>query len=83
MKPKYLILPSLFVLLVSCAPQPPEPTPDEEIVQLLELPEAYASVSEELFDRLGWSLPDEGRHVRALADAAPGGAFDPAALEQP
>jgi len=31
---------------------------------------------------LGWDLPDGGRHVKALAHAAPGGSFDPRQLER-
>lgn len=31
---------------------------------------------------LGWDLPDQGRNVKAIADAAMGGAFDPRALEK-
>ncbi len=41
----------------------------------------YHTVSAELFDQLGWDLPDGGSQVKALADAAPGGAFDPRKLE--
>ena len=35
----------------------------------------------DLFERLGWELPDGGAGVKSLADAAPGSAFDPRALE--
>jgi hypothetical protein len=38
-------------------------------------------VSPEQFEQLGWDLPDGGATVKALADAAPGGAFDPRKLE--
>jgi hypothetical protein len=31
---------------------------------------------------MGWNLPDGGRAVKALADAAPGGAFNPRELEK-
>ena len=41
----------------------------------------YATLPAESFGTLGWSLPDGGRAVKALADAAPGGAFDPRKLE--
>ncbi len=34
------------------------------------------------FDRLGWDLPDGGAAVRSLAEAAPGGAFDPRDLQK-
>ncbi len=42
----------------------------------------YSLVPPELFGRLGWDLPDQGRRAKALADAAPGGAFDPRDLER-
>src|SRR6185503_3778629 len=34
------------------------------------------------FEKLGWDLPDGGRSVKKIADGAPGGAFDPQALER-
>lgn len=40
----------------------------------------FHRVSPELFERLGWRLPDGGATVKALADAAPGGALDPRQL---
>lgn len=42
----------------------------------------YANLPGSIFDALGWDLPDGGRTVRAMAAAAPGGAFDPRRLEQ-
>lgn len=44
-------------------------------------PREYATLSASEFASVGWDLPDGGRAVKALADAAPGGAFDPARLE--
>lgn len=41
-----------------------------------------ATLTADELGALGWDLPDQGRHVRALADAKPGGAFDPRALEK-
>jgi hypothetical protein len=41
----------------------------------------YVLVHHELFDRLGWDLPDGGSAVETLAEAAPDGAFDPRELE--
>jgi hypothetical protein len=41
----------------------------------------YHAVPAELFEQLGWALPDGGSTVKALADAARGGAFDPRKLE--
>jgi hypothetical protein len=42
----------------------------------------YSVLSAATFETLGWELPDRGRAVKALADAAPGGAFDPRRLQQ-
>lgn len=44
-------------------------------------PQPYHAVSPELFERLGWDLPDGGATVKALTDATPGGALDPRKLE--
>jgi pimeloyl-ACP methyl ester carboxylesterase len=42
----------------------------------------YSVVADNGFEPLGWELPDRGRAVKAIADAAPGGAFDPKRLQQ-
>lgn len=42
----------------------------------------YAALPAQTFDTLGWDLPDAGRTVKAIADAAAGGAFDPRQLEK-
>jgi pimeloyl-ACP methyl ester carboxylesterase len=54
---------------------------DQKIAELLNQDRDYTSLPEGVFGTLGWSLPDGGRAVKALADAAPGGAFDPKRLE--
>src|ERR1051325_2972173 len=54
---------------------------ERQILDTLGQEKPYHTVSPELFDQLGWDLPDGGASVKALADAAPGGAFDPRALE--
>ncbi len=56
-------------------------TGEEQIIKMLQQDQPYHSVSPELFEQLGWDLPDGGSQVKALADAAPGGAFDPRKLE--
>ena len=56
-------------------------TGEEQIIKMLQQDQPYHSVSPELFEQLGWDLPDGGSQVKALADAAPGGAFDPHKLE--
>ena len=63
-----------------CGDSDPGPG-DEALSQLLEEDRPYHAVSPELFDQFGWDLPDKGSLVKALADGAPGGAFDPRKLE--
>lgn len=52
------------------------------VVELLSEPRAYASLPAGSFNALGWDLPDRGHTVKVIADAAPGGAFDPKQLEK-
>ena len=54
---------------------------EEDLIKLFQGNRPYAIVPPALFDQLGWDLPDGGAAVKALADAAPGGAFDPRKLE--
>ncbi|HWP85422.1 MAG TPA: hypothetical protein VNN17_09545, partial [Terriglobia bacterium] len=54
---------------------------EDAVVSLLQENKPYHLVPPDLFERLGWELPDGGSSVKALADAAPGGAFDPRKLE--
>src|SRR5258708_25750325 len=58
--------------------------PFTPIMDLLEKPEPFVTVSPELFQQLGKSLalPDAGRTVKELADKGRGGAFDPRDLER-
>jgi pimeloyl-ACP methyl ester carboxylesterase len=55
---------------------------DQKVPELLSQDRAHAVLPGEIFDTLGWDLPDGGRTVEAIADAAPGGAFDPKKLER-
>ena len=48
-----------------------------EILAQLQKADPYTMIAAKTFDRLGWPLPDDGAAVKKLADAAPGGAFDP------
>ncbi len=57
-------------------------TAEEKILKLLQEERPYTVVPEALFSQLGWDLPDGGAHVKALAGAAPGSAFDPQKLEE-
>src|SRR3989442_2066686 len=72
-----LFFAALSTMKLTAAPFPP-------IMDLLEKPEPFATVSPELFQQLGASLalPDAGRTVKELADKGPGGAFDPRDLER-
>ncbi len=54
---------------------------EDEVVKMLAQLAPYHVVSPELFEGLGWELPDGGITVKALADATPGGALDPRELE--
>lgn len=54
----------------------------QQVPALLSQDRSYSAVPAQPFDALGWDLPDGGRTVKAIADAAPGGAFDPRQLEK-
>ena len=54
----------------------------QQVRELLSQDRPYAALSAQTFDTLGWDLPDSGRTVKAIADAAAGGAFDPRQLEK-
>ncbi len=56
-------------------------TADRRVPELLQQDREYSVLPSDVFETLGWDLPDGGRHVKALADAAPGGSFDPRQLE--
>jgi hypothetical protein len=66
------------------SPTPSEQTRDAEaqVLERLQRPEPFTLVPAALFERLGWDLPDGGARVKKLADASPGGAFDPKDLEK-
>lgn len=55
---------------------------ESEAINLLRQDEPFVLLPPDSFENLGWDLPDNGAAVKALAEAAPGGAFDPEALEQ-
>lgn len=57
------------------------PSAEDLVVTMLTEPKPYHVVSAELFEQLGWDLPDGGNTVKSLADATPGGALDPRQLE--
>jgi hypothetical protein len=70
------------VALLVAVSLPAAVDPESEVLERLRAASIHASVPPALFEQLGWTLPDAGRQVRTLADAAPGGAFDPRALER-
>ena len=53
-----------------------------QVPDLLSQDRSYAALPAQTFETMGWDLPDGGRTVKAIADAAPGGAFDPRQLEK-
>ena len=71
----------LGVLVVAGLAAPVIAQPEEDLIQLYSQDKVYVAVPENLFNQLGWDLPDGGRSVKALGDAAPQGAFDPRKLE--
>ena len=54
----------------------------QTVAGLLSEERDYSVLPGNTFESLGWPLPDGGRTVKAIADAAPGGAFDPRRLER-
>ena len=69
----------LFALIVVEAHA--APSAEDVVVAMLTESKPYHVVSAELFEQLGWNLPDGGNTVKSLADATPGGALDPRLLE--
>ena len=74
MKHPLLILAGVLVLGVGLSAQ--------TVAGLLSEGRDYSALGGDTFETLGWELPDRGRAVKAIADAAPGGAFDPRRLQQ-
>lgn len=70
----------LWVTLIPLASIAQSDSPEDRIVDMLDEARPFHVVSKSTFDELGWDLPDGGGIVQALADAAPGGAFDPRRL---
>jgi hypothetical protein len=80
-KPFYFSNLTMMIIMIFSLPLAAQTT-EQEILQMLEIPQPYHAVSESDFENLGWDLPDGGMTVKALADAAPGIAFDPRDLEK-
>ncbi len=75
----HALMATTLLVAVSLRPQTP---PADDIVRALQQERPYHLVAAEEFGQLGWALPDGGATVKALADAAPAGAFDPRDLER-
>ncbi|MGY8815406.1 MAG: alpha/beta fold hydrolase [Gammaproteobacteria bacterium] len=71
----------LIFLLVQILTVSAQESPEETIIKMLEKNQSYHTVSETLFNQLGWELPDGGSQVKNLADNSPGGTIDPRMLE--
>ena len=71
----------LLLLLLSTVVGRAQNSAEQQLLQLFRQDRAFATVPADLFEKLGWDLTDGGKTVKALADAAPGGAFDPRKLE--
>ncbi len=63
-------------LLVGASPESHQ-DPEAELLELTRLDQPYTIVPDGLFEKLGWSLPDQGSQVKALAESAANWAFDP------
>ncbi len=55
--------------------------PEDDLLALYRTGTVFTAVPEAVFNQQGFDLPDGGGSVKALATAAPGGAFDPRKLE--
>lgn len=71
----------LILLLCGAGAQSSQAGQEEDLMQLYRQDAVFTRIPDGLFEQLGWELPDGGQHVKALANAAPGGAFDPRKLE--
>ncbi|MCA1649784.1 MAG: choice-of-anchor B family protein [Acidobacteria bacterium] len=69
-------------LLATTTALPRAADAEADVLDRLRDPRPYTIVEAQLFQQLGWALPDGGAAVKRLADAAPGSAFDPRALEK-
>jgi hypothetical protein len=78
----YRILLLAILCAASAVQAQQQPPAAERLRELIESDRPYVMVHHELFEQLGWDLPDGGTSVKALADAAPDGAFDPRDLEK-
>ncbi|MCZ6492309.1 MAG: hypothetical protein O7A06_17480 [Acidobacteria bacterium] len=71
----------LAVLAITALPIAASDAAEAEVLQLLREDRPFHSIPPDLFEQLGWDLPDDGAQVKSLADNAAGSAFDPRRLE--
>lgn len=76
------IVTSVAVALALTVAAAQQPDVTGQLAKALDQERPYHRVAPDVFERLGWELPDAGATVRALADSAPGGAFNPRKLEE-
>ena len=72
---------AMLLVILPPAARAQAPQAEADLIGMFEQNRPYSIVSPDLFNQLGWDLPDGGATVKALADAAPGGAFDPRKIE--
>jgi pimeloyl-ACP methyl ester carboxylesterase len=72
---------ALAMLLMGSPALPAVAAGEEDLLKLYREDRVFVNVPEAVFNQLGWDLPDGGASVKALGDAARGGAFDPRKLE--
>ena len=72
---------ALAVLAIAALTVSASDAAEAEVLKLLREDRPFHSIPPDLFEQLGWDLPDGGAQVKSLADAAPGSAFDPRKLE--
>ena len=72
---------AVAALLWALAVLPAAAAPEDDVISLFREDKVFVNVPETVFNQLGWDLPDGGASVKALGDAASGGAFDPRRLE--
>ncbi|NNE36763.1 MAG: hypothetical protein HKN08_00540, partial [Gammaproteobacteria bacterium] len=58
-----------------------QPDAEATILEMLQADKPFHVVIQDIFNSLGWSLPDNGETIKTLADSAPSGNLDPRKLE--
>ncbi len=74
-----LVITVLFPVSQVLAQQPVDS--ESAILEMLQTDKPYHIVTPDMFNNLGWSLPDNGETVKTQADSSPSGNLDPRTLE--